>query len=117
MLVCAGIFNDAREVGKLAVHHFVHALHKAARHFVDQPHLLLGVYGHKLFQAFLDGRRRAGDDFLQAVGKAAVQILRHGLNQRGLLLLVDGDLRHRVYGEHARIAAHGAVEILQRVFG
>ena len=61
------------------------------------------------------GAAAEGDDPLHAVGEAAVQILRHGLDQRGLLLLVDGDLRHRVDREHAGVAAHGAVEVLQCV--
>ena len=35
----------------------------------------------------------------------------------GLLLLVDGDLGHGVHAEHAGVAAHGGVELGQRVLG
>ena len=107
LLPGAGAFNHAREVFELAVHHFVHAVHEAAGHLVNQAHLLLGIDVYKLLQALLDWFGHAGDDFLQPVGETAVEIMRHGLNQGGLFLLVDGDLGHRVYVEHAGIAAHG----------
>ena len=116
-LALAGGFDDAGKVFELAVEHAVHALDEAAGHLVDEAHLLLGIDVHELLQALLDGRRRGGDDLLHAVGEAAVQVLRHGLDQRGLLLLVDGDLRHGVDREHAGVAAHGAIEVLQGVLG
>ena len=98
------------------VQHAVQALDEAACHLVDQAHLLLGIDLHELLQALLDGPGGVGDDFLHAVGEAAVEVLRHGLDQGGLFLLVDGDLRHRVHGQHASVAAHGAVEVLQGMF-
>ena len=49
------------------------------------------------------------------LGERTVQVLGHGLDQGGLLLLVDGDLGHRVHAQHTGVAAHGPVEALQRV--
>ena len=101
----------------LAAQHLVHAVDEAAHHRVEEAHLLPGRHGDEVLQALVQRLHRllhrAGD----VLGQLAVQIVGHLADQRGLLLLVDGHLGHRIHGEHARVAAHGAVEGTQRVLG
>lgn len=47
----------------------------------------------------------------------AETLFKYLVNQRRLLLLVDGHLRHGVHRQYARIAAHGPVEIAQFMLG
>ena len=73
LLAGAGILDDGREVLELPAQHFVHALDEAAGHFIDEAQLLLRIDVHKFLEALLDGHGGAGDDFLKAVGEAALR--------------------------------------------
>ena len=82
---------------------------------VQEAHLFLSGHGDKILKALLERLHRFLHDLGDIVGKRAVQILRHRLNQRGLLLLINRDLRQRINAQHARIAAKRAVKRLDRI--
>ena len=101
----------------LAAQHLVHAVDEAAHHRVEEAHLLPRGDGDKILEALVQRLHGLLHRARNVLGQLAVQVVCHLANQRRLLLLVDGHLGHRIHGEHARVAAHGAVEGAQRVLG